>query len=162
MAQIPENVKEMLRGGHNVWVATIGADGWPNVAIKGSGALLDDEHIYFADIFSKKTRDNLLSNGRVAVGIFAADKKVAVRVVSMPSTTTFDREDTKYKKAVLPAGLPRIAVEMGVTDGWWKYGCAAVVGIDTFGESAPAPALFKHFKLTAENLAAVVAWVLGR
>src|SRR5665648_1076961 len=67
MAQIPENVKELLRGGHNVWVATVGEDGWPNVAIKGSGALLDDEHIYFADIFSKKTRDNLLFNSRVAV-----------------------------------------------------------------------------------------------
>jgi transketolase len=82
-----------------------------------------------------------------------ADKKVAVRVVSMPSTTTFDREDTKYKKAVLPTGLPRVAVEMGVTDGWWKYGCAAVVGIDTYGESAPAPVLFKHFGFTEENVA---------
>jgi transketolase len=70
-----------------------------------------------------------------------ADKKVAVRVVSMPSTTTFDREDAKYKASVLPAGVPRIAVEMGVSDGWWKYGVSAVVGIDTFGESAPAGAL---------------------
>ncbi len=85
-----------------------------------------------------------------------ADKKIAVRVVSMPSTTTFDHEDVKYKKAVLPAGIPRIAVEMGVTDGWWKYGCAAVVGIDTYGESAPAPVLFKHFGFTEENVAAVV------
>ncbi len=91
-----------------------------------------------------------------------AERKIAVRVVSMPSTTVFDRQALAYKKAVLPAGLPRVAVEAGVTDGWWKYGCAAVVGIDTFGESAPAPALFKHFKLTAENLAAVVARVLGR
>jgi transketolase len=91
-----------------------------------------------------------------------ADKKVAVRVVSMPSTTTFDREDTKYKKAVLPAGLPRIAVEMGVTDGWWKYGCAAVVGIDTYGESAPAPVLFKHFGFTEENVAATVLAAIKR
>jgi transketolase len=91
-----------------------------------------------------------------------ADKKVAVRVVSMPSTTTFDREDAKYKKAVLPAGLPRIAVEMGVTDGWWKYGCAAVVGIDTYGESAPAPVLFKHFGFTEENVAATVLAALKR
>ena len=44
---------------------------------------------------------------------------IAVRVVSMPSTTTFDRQDAAYKKAVLPAGLPRIAVEAGVSDGWW-------------------------------------------
>ena len=91
-----------------------------------------------------------------------ADKKIAVRVVSMPSTTTFDREDTKYKKAVLPTGVPRIAVEMGVTSGWWKYGCAAVIGIDTYGESAPAPVLFKHFGFTEENVAATVLAALKR
>ncbi|MGD9773939.1 transketolase [Diaphorobacter sp.] len=91
-----------------------------------------------------------------------AERKIAVRVVSMPSTTTFDREDVKYKKQVLPAGLPRIAVEMGVTDFWWKYGCAAVVGIDTYGESAPAPVLFKHFGFTPENVADTVRAVLKR
>ena len=91
-----------------------------------------------------------------------AEKKIAVRVVSMPSTTTFDREDVKYKKLVLPAGLPRIAVEMGVTDGWWKYGCAAVVGIDCYGESAPAGVLFKHFGFTAENVADTVRAALQR
>jgi len=91
-----------------------------------------------------------------------AKSKIAVRVVSMPSTTVFDRQSVKYKTAVLPAGVPRIAVEAGVTDGWWKYGCAAVVGIDTYGESAPAPALFKHFHLTAQNLADTVRKVLGR
>ena len=91
-----------------------------------------------------------------------ADKKIAVRVVSMPSTTTFDREDAKYKSSVLPAGVPRVAVEMGVTDGWWKYGCAAVVGIDTYGESAPAPVLFKHFGFTEENVADTVRAVLQR
>ena len=89
-----------------------------------------------------------------------AEKKVAVRVVSMPSTTTFDRESVKYKKSVLPEGLPRVAVEMGVTDFWWKYGVAAVVGIDSFGESAPAPVLFKHFGFTPENVAATVREVL--
>jgi len=91
-----------------------------------------------------------------------ADKKIAVRVVSMPSSTTFDREDVKYKKLVLPAGLPRIAVEMGVSDFWWKYGCAAVVGIDTYGESAPAGVLFKHFGFTPENVAATVQAALSR
>ncbi|MBV7541418.1 transketolase [Acidovorax sp. sic0104] len=90
-----------------------------------------------------------------------ADKKVAVRVVSMPSTTTFDREDAKYKSSVLPAGVPRVAVEMGVSDGWWKYGCAAVVGIDTYGESAPAPVLFKHFGFTEENVADAVLVAIG-
>ena len=90
-----------------------------------------------------------------------ADKKIAVRVVSMPSTTTFDREDAKYKSSVLPAGVPRVAVEMGTTDGWWKYGCAAVVGIDTYGESAPAPVLFKHFGFTEENVADTVLVAIG-
>ena len=89
-----------------------------------------------------------------------AEKKVPVRVVSMPSTTTFDRESVKYKKSVLPEGLPRVAVEMGVTDFWWKYGVAAVVGIDSFGESAPAPVLFQHFGFTPENVAATVREVL--
>ena len=92
----------------------------------------------------------------------ARDHKIAVRVVSMPSTTTFDRQSLAYKKAVLPAGLPRIAVEMGSTDGWWKYGVAAVVGIDTYGESAPAPVLFKHFGFTPENVADTVRAVLAK
>jgi transketolase len=87
---------------------------------------------------------------------------IAVRVVSMPSTTVFDRQSVAYKSQVLPPKLPRIAVEAGVTDGWWKYGCAAVVGIDRYGESAPAGALFKHFNLTAANVAATVQSVLAR
>ena len=91
-----------------------------------------------------------------------ATQKIAVRVVSMPSTTTFDRQSVDYKSEVLPAGLPRIAVEMGVSQGWWKYGCAAVVGIDSYGESAPAPVLFKHFGFTPENVAQTVVAVLRR
>lgn len=91
-----------------------------------------------------------------------AQQGVAVRVVSMPSTTTFDRQDAAYKTSVLPAGLPRVAVEAGVTDFWWKYGCAAVVGIDSFGESAPANVLFKHFGFTPENVAETVRAVLQR
>jgi transketolase len=91
-----------------------------------------------------------------------AQQGIAVRVVSMPSTSVFDRQDRAWKQQVLPAGLPRIAVEAGVTDYWWKYGCAAVVGIDTFGESAPAAALFKHFGFTPENVADTVRAVLQR
>jgi transketolase len=91
-----------------------------------------------------------------------ATRKIAVRVVSMPSNTTFDQQDIAYKSAVLPAGTPRVAVEMGVTEGWWKYGCAAVVGIDTYGESAPAPVLFKHFGFTPENVADTVEKVLRK
>ncbi|MEY3872081.1 MAG: hypothetical protein RLZZ296_1076, partial [Pseudomonadota bacterium] len=92
--------------------------------------------------------------------LLAKEFKIAVRVVSMPSTTTFDKQKAAYKSDVLPEGIPRIAVEMGVTDGWWKYGCAAVVGIDTYGESAPAPVLFKHFGFTPENVANTVRKVL--
>ncbi|WP_093243414.1 transketolase [Variovorax sp. EL159] len=110
---------------------------------------------------NKKTAAVIIATGSevqlaLAAQTLLAEKKIAVRVVSMPSTTTFDRQDLAYKKAVLPKKLPRIAVEMGCTGGWWKYGCAAVVGIDTYGESAPAPELFKHFGFTAENVAATV------
>ena len=113
----------------------------------------------------KKTQAVIIATGsEVQLALKAqellASRKIAVRVVSMPSNTTFDRQSVAYKMAVLPAGVPRIAVEMGVTDGWWKYGCAAVVGIDSFGESAPAPVLFKHFGFTPENVADTVGKVL--
>jgi len=87
---------------------------------------------------------------------------IPVRVVSMPSTDVFDRQDAAYKASVLPKGLPRVAVEAGVTDFWFKYvGLdGAVVGIDTFGESAPAGQLFKHFGFTTENVVATVKSVL--
>ncbi|MDZ4176939.1 MAG: transketolase [Hydrogenophaga sp.] len=97
-----------------------------------------------------------------AQDLLARVYNIAVRVVSMPSTTTFDRQDAAYKADVLPRGLPRIAVEMGSTDGWWKYGVAAVVGLDTYGESAPAPALFEHFGFTAQNVADTVRTVLTK
>ncbi len=115
----------------------------------------------------KKTQAVIIATGsEVQLALKAqallASKKIAVRVVSMPSNTTFDKQSEAYKNAVLPAGTPRIAVEMGVSDGWWKYGCAAVVGIDTYGESAPAPALFKHFGFTPENVAETVEKVLRK
>ncbi|HSW07866.1 transketolase [Aquabacterium sp.] len=115
----------------------------------------------------KKARAVIIATGsEVQLALHAqaqlAQAGIPVRVVSMPSTTVFDRQAVAYKKSVLPEGLPRVAVEAGVTDGWWKYGCAAVVGIDTYGESAPAPALFKHFNFTAENVAATVKKVLTK
>ena len=55
-----------------------------------------------------------------------------------------------------------VAVEMGVSDFWWKYGVSAVVGLDRFGESAPAPDLFKFFKITADNVVAVARKVVGK
>lgn len=87
---------------------------------------------------------------------------VNARVVSMPSTNEFDKQDAAYKASVLPAGIKRVAIEAGVTDGWYKYvGIdGAVVGLDRFGESAPAPALFKEFGFTPENVVAKVKAVL--
>ena len=79
-----------------------------------------------------------------------------VRVVSIPSSTLFDRQAKSYRDAVLGHGSPRIGVEAGVTRWWGQYGCAAALGVDTYGESAPAPAVFEHFGLTAERLAELV------
>jgi transketolase len=79
-----------------------------------------------------------------------------VRVVSIPSSTLFDRQDRAYREQVLGRGLPRIGVEAGVTRWWGQYGCVAALGVDSFGESAPAPAVFEHFGLTAKALAARV------
>ena len=92
-----------------------------------------------------------------------AAEEIAVRVVSMPSTTVFDRQDATYREAVLPRGLPRVAVEAGVTGFWRKYVGpeGAVLGIDRYGESAPAGDLFKHFGLTPENLEKAVRSVLS-
>jgi transketolase len=89
-------------------------------------------------------------------------KGIAVRVVSMPSTTVFDRQDQSYRDSVLPANLPRVAVEAGVGDFWRKYvGLEGdVLGIDRFGESAPGPDVFKFLGFTPENLAAMVGRVL--
>ncbi|MEY3095121.1 MAG: transketolase [Burkholderiaceae bacterium] len=87
-------------------------------------------------------------------------QKVRVRVVSMPSTTVFDQQAPAYKAQVLPPDVPRVAVEAGVTDLWWKYQPAAVVGLDRFGESAPAGALFKHFELTPEAVVKTAQLVL--
>jgi transketolase len=87
---------------------------------------------------------------------------IAARVVSMPSTDAFDRQDAAYKDSVLPPGVKRVAIEAGVRDGWWKYvGCdGAVVGIDRFGESAPASVLFKEFGFTVENVVNTVKGIL--
>ena len=86
--------------------------------------------------------------------------------MSMPCTSVFDRQDAGYRASVLLPGVPRIAVEAGVTDYWRKYvGAAdsargAVVGIDRFGESAPGPELFKYFGFTAEHVVQAVKGVL--
>ncbi len=107
----------------------------------------------------------IATGSEVALAMAAADelKDKKVRVVSMPSTTTFDKQDAAYKESVLPAEVTaRVAVEAAVSDGWYKYvGLdGAVVGIDRFGESAPAPELFKEFGFTVENVVKAVNSVL--
>ena len=91
-----------------------------------------------------------------------ADAGIAVRVVSMPCTNVFDRQDANYRESVLPKGIRRVAVEAGVTDFWRKYvGLeGAVIGLDRFGESAPAGELFKFFGITAEAVAQAVKRVI--
>jgi transketolase len=85
-----------------------------------------------------------------------AKEGVATRVVSMPCTQVFDAQADEYRQDVLPKHTPSIAVEMGARDFWWKYKVCAVVGIDQFGESAPAADLFKHFGFTPEHVAQTV------
>ncbi|HEY7657045.1 MAG TPA: transketolase [Burkholderiales bacterium] len=110
----------------------------------------------------------IATGSEVAVALEAqkqlAHEGIAMRVVSMPSTTVFDRQDEAYRQGVLPRGVARVAVEAGVSDYWRKYvGLeGAVVGIDRFGESAPAGELFKHFGFTAAGVAAAVKGALSR
>jgi transketolase len=105
----------------------------------------------------------LATGSEVGLAIKAADllaqRGTKVRVVSMPSTTVFDRQDAAYRRSVLPDGVRRAAVEAGVSDFWRKYvGLdGGVIGIDRFGESAPAPALFDLFGFTPEKVAAALA-----
>jgi transketolase len=91
-----------------------------------------------------------------------AQDGIHVRVVSMPCTNLFDRQDQSYKDSVLPKGMKRVAVEAGITGFWHKYvGLdGAVVGMDCFGESAPAGELFKHFGFTTENVVKTVKSIL--
>jgi len=113
----------------------------------------------------------IATGSEVALAVGARDalakEGIAVRVVSIPCTSAFERQDAAYRASVLPAGIPRVAVEAGVTGYWHRYVGAiddrhgAVVGIDTFGESAPAPVLFKHFGFSVERVAAAVRDVVS-
>jgi len=104
------------------------------------------------------------SEVQLAMGAQAqlAAEGVRVRVVSLPSTSVFDRQDAAYRAAILPCGVPRVAVEAGVSDYWRKYvGLeGAVIGIDRYGESAPGPELFKYFGFTVDNVVAAVKSVI--
>jgi transketolase len=131
-------------------------------AIRRGGYVLADAPDFRAVIIA--------TGSEVALALAAkanlAEDGIAVRVVSMPCTSAFDRQDAAWRESVLPAGVPRIAIEAGVTDWWRKYVGAvdsrhgAVIGIDRFGESAPAGELFKYFGFSVENVVKTVKGVL--
>ena len=107
------------------------------------------------------------TGSEVALCTEAADELRAeglkVRVVSMPSSCAFQRQEAAYRQSVLPADVPaRVAVEAGVTDGWYRWvgDAGAVVGLDQFGESAPAEDVFKHFGFTVTRIKETVRQVL--
>ncbi|HKC43142.1 MAG TPA: transketolase [Burkholderiales bacterium] len=131
-------------------------------AIARGGYVLADSPNPRAVIIATGSEVPLALGARAKLG----EEGIAVRVVSMPCTSVFGRQAAQYREGVLPPGLPRVAVEAGVTDYWRKYTGAvdrphgAVVGIDTFGESAPGPELFKYFGFTVENVVAAVRRVL--
>jgi transketolase len=101
------------------------------------------------------------TGSEVALATGAAEEMSGkkIRVVSMPSVDAFEAQDDAYRASVLPKGVPTVAVEAAVTDGWYKY-ADAVVGINHFGESAPAGELFKEFGFTVENVVKTVESVL--
>ncbi len=127
-------VDDIVRGGY----VLLDSDGAPEVVIIATGSEVE-----------------------LAVGA-AQSFPGRVRVVSLPSTDVFDAQDAAYHESVLPSGVPRIAVEAGVTDYWRKYvGLdGQIIGVDYFGESAPATDVFKHFGLTVDRVAAAVAAAL--
>ena len=127
MTTIPKDLHDLLAGGHIVWVATVGPDGMPNVSIKGSGALLDDEHLYFADMFSLKTRENLAHDNRVAVGIHDPERGVAMQVKGhaelLDHGDVFDRVNEGLKAASAAAQLPPMKYVVRITvDSVWDMG----------------------------------------
>ncbi len=126
--------------------------------IRRGGYVLSDAADFRAVIIATGSEVPLALGAQEAL----AKEGIAVRVVSMPSTTVFDRQDEAYRDSVLPKGLPRVAVEAGASDLWRKYvGLdGAVVGIDRFGESAPAGELFKYFGFTVENVVNAVKSVI--
>ena len=89
---------------------------------------------------------------------------VKARVVSMPSTDVFEAQDAAYRESVLPATVTaRVVIEAGVSNGWWRYAGprGRIIGLDRFGESAPAEELFEHFGFSADNVVAVAKDVLN-
>ena len=92
-----------------------------------------------------------------------AGEGLPVRVVSMPCVEIFEEQNAGWRNSVLPPDLPVIAVEAGATRGWWRHvgRGGAVIGIDRFGESAPAPDLFAHFRFTPRRITDAVRSVIA-
>ncbi len=133
-----QQIKAISRGGYIL----SDSDGQPEAIIIATGSEVE---------LALKAADELRSSGK------------KIRVVSMPSTNIFDAQDAAYRESVLPSAVTRrVAVEAGVTDGWWKYvgTNGKIVGINHFGESAPAGQLFKEFGFTVENVVKNVKAVL--
>ncbi|HLA34584.1 MAG TPA: transketolase [Rhodocyclaceae bacterium] len=138
-------------------LAYVARDAATQAAVRRGGYVLKDGNGPLAAVLIATG-----SEGELALKAQAklAEEGVAVRVVSMPCTQAFDRQDAEYRHSVLPRGVARVAIEAGVSDGWRKYvglegeGGGAVIGLDRFGESAPAAALFKEFGFTVENVVA--------
>jgi transketolase len=131
-------IKSIDKGGY---ILSEAADGKPQAIIIATGSEI-----------------GLAMNAQTAL----AETGVQVRVVSMPCTSLFDRQDVAYQDSVLLKGVKRVAVEAGIADYWHKYvGLeGAVVGMTTFGESAPAGDLFKHFGFTVENVVKTVKSII--
>jgi len=127
-------------------------------AIRRGGYILADAHAPKAVIVATGSEVQLAVGAKQKL----AEEGVAVRVVSMPCTSVFDRQTPMYRDAVLIPTLPKVAVEAGVSDYWRKYvGLeGAVIGIDRYGESAPGPKLFEHFGFTTDNVVKAVKGVL--
>jgi transketolase len=137
-ARSAEQIAAISRGGYIL----SDCDGTPDAIIIGTGSEVS---------LAMEAAETLSAKGR------------KIRVVSLPSTDVFDAQDEAYRESVLPAGVKaRVAVEAGVTDYWLKYvGLEGkVIGIDTFGESAPAPEVYKHFGITTDNVVAAVESLL--
>jgi transketolase len=133
-----KQIEAIRKGGY---ILAEAGNGKPQAVIIATGSEVD---------LAMKTQAALASEG------------IHVRVVSMPSTNVFDRQDQAYRDSVLPKGVKRVAVEAGVTDGWYKYVGfdGATIGWNRFGESAPADELFKEFGFTVDNVAKTVKGVL--
>ena len=161
------------------WIAALENQGGPTSILLSRQTLPHQERsgIDYNDVFRggytlvdvKTPAGIILATGsEVGIAVHAAEELktsgYAVRVVSMPCTNVFDIQSPEYKEKVLPDGIPRVAIEAGVTDFWRKYvGLKGyVLGVDKYGESAPGKEVFEHFGLTVDNLVKKAKTILDK